>query len=95
MEDNWDLFIDLDIELNDKDKNINKDKNKDNDKNINDNNYSYWNTLRIKRRFFYFYIVEKCNHQENETDFFKHKQIQEKNKYLDKFNCYKLQIKKV
>ena len=93
MEDDWDLFIDLDIELYNKDKDKDKDKN-----NISDNNYSFplhWNKVRIKRRFFYFYTVEKCNHQENETDFFKNRQIKEKNKYLDKFNCYKLPVKKV
>lgn len=89
MEDDWDLFIDLDIELYD------KDKNKDNDKNINDNNYSYWNIVRLKRNIYYFYTLEKSNHLENESDFFKYRQIKEKNKYLDKFHCYKLQIKKV
>jgi len=85
MEDEWDLFVDLDIEL------YNKDKDKNN---RNDNNYSYWNIIRLKRNIYYFYTVEKNNHLENENDFFKHRQIKEKNKYLDKFHCYKLQVKK-
>jgi len=76
-ENDWDLFIDLEKEPNNKKIEY----------------LSQWNKVAFKRKVHYHYTIEICSNNELEHDFFKNRQIKEKNKYLDKMMNYKLKTK--
>jgi len=81
MENDWDLHIDLDkyvFKLEDKKENINI--------------LTQWNKVYKKpslRKVHYLYTIVEEDGKDN-SDFFKHSPILEKNKYVNDFSQYKL-----